>query len=42
MIGRRFEIACEKLGMNASRTILTTSHFRPLKPDSAQLSLFET
>ena len=42
MIGRRFELACEKLGMNASRTILTTSHFRPLKPDSAQLSLFET
>jgi DNA repair photolyase len=42
MIGRRFELACEKLGMNASRTILTTSHFRPRKPDSAQLSLFET
>ena len=42
MIGRRFELACEKLGMNEQRTILTTSHFRAPKPDSAQLSLFET
>jgi DNA repair photolyase len=40
MIGRRFELACEKLGMNGSRTILTTSHFRAPRPDSAQLSLF--
>jgi hypothetical protein len=40
MIGRRFEMACEKLGMNERRTILTTSHFRPPRPDSAQLSLF--
>ena len=28
MIGRRFELACEKLGLNASRTQLTTEHFR--------------
>jgi DNA repair photolyase len=40
MVGRRFEMACEKLGMNERRTILTTGHFRPPKPDSAQLSLF--
>jgi DNA repair photolyase len=40
MIGRRFEMACEKLGMNERRTILTTEHFRPPKAESAQLSLF--
>jgi DNA repair photolyase len=27
MIGRRFEMACEKLGLNVSRTQLTTEHF---------------
>ena len=40
IIGRRFELACEKLGMNVKRTSLTTEHFRKPKPDSAQLSLF--
>jgi DNA repair photolyase len=40
MIGRRFELACEKLGFNVSRTQLSTSHFRHPKPGSAQLSLF--
>ena len=40
MIGRRFELACEKLGMNVRRSSLTTEHFRKPKPDSGQLSLF--
>jgi DNA repair photolyase len=40
MIGRRFEVACEKLGLNKSRTVLTTKHFKKPTPDSAQLSLF--
>jgi hypothetical protein len=40
MIGRRFEVACEKLGLNVSRTTLTTQHFRKPKPDDAQLNLF--
>jgi len=40
LIGRRFELACEKLGFNQTRTQLTTEHFRKPKPDSAQLSLF--
>src|SRR5690348_8719037 len=40
LIGRRFELACEKLGLNASRTQLTTEHFRRPKADAAQLSLF--
>jgi DNA repair photolyase len=41
MIGRRFEMACEKLGLNEQKSKLTTEHFRHPKPDSAQLSLFE-
>ena len=32
MIGRRFEMACEKLGLNAARSSLTTEHFRKPKP----------
>ena len=40
MIGRRFELACEKLGFNEISTQLTTEHFRKPKPGSAQLSLF--
>lgn len=40
MIGRRFEIACEKLGLNAEKRALTTEHFqKPLK-GAEQLSLF--
>ena len=42
MIGRRFEVACEKLGFNQSRTQLTTRHFRKPRPTTEQLSLFET
>jgi DNA repair photolyase len=40
MIGRRFEVACEKLGMNVQRTQLTIEHFRKPKKDEAQLTLF--
>jgi len=40
MVGRRFEIACEKLGMNVARTSLTTKHFHSPKPATKQLSLF--
>src|SRR5204862_5767525 len=29
MIGRRFESACEKLGINRARSKLTTEHFSP-------------
>src|SRR4029077_18592210 len=37
MIGRRVEIACEKLGLNARETNLTTEHFRPPRPSAVQL-----
>jgi DNA repair photolyase len=40
MIGRRFEIACEKLGLNINRTELTTEHFQPPMRGAEQLSLF--
>jgi DNA repair photolyase len=40
MIGRRFEVACEKLGLNAERAKLTTEHFRPPRPGAVQLDLF--
>jgi DNA repair photolyase len=40
MIGRRFEAACEKLGLNKERTSLTTEHFSPPRQEAAQLSLF--
>ncbi|HEY4142672.1 MAG TPA: PA0069 family radical SAM protein [Pseudolabrys sp.] len=40
MLGRRFEIACEKLGLNVAKRHLTTEHFRAPKPDDAQMSLF--
>ena len=41
MIGRRFEMACEKLGLNAAKSTLSTAHFRAPKPATEQLSLFE-
>jgi DNA repair photolyase len=41
LIGRRFEVACEKLGLNATKLQLSTEHFRHPKLDSAQLSLFD-
>jgi DNA repair photolyase len=40
MIGRRFEAACEKFGLNKTRVQLTTEHFSPPRSRSAQLSLF--
>ncbi|HET9618647.1 MAG TPA: PA0069 family radical SAM protein [Pseudolabrys sp.] len=40
MLGRRFEVACERLGHNVNRTSLTTQYFRKPKPDDAQMSLF--
>ena len=40
MLGRRFEIACEKLGLNKNRTSLTTEHFDPPIKRAKQLSLF--
>ena len=40
LIGRRFELACQKLGLNAEKAPLTTSHFSPPRPASDQLSLF--
>jgi DNA repair photolyase len=40
MIGRRFQLACEKLGFNQTRTALTTQHFNPPVRACEQLSLF--
>src|SRR6476659_8267391 len=40
MIGRRFEIAFEKLGLNKRRSKLTTDHFERPKCSGQQLSLF--
>ncbi len=42
MIGRRFEMACEKLGLNAAKYSLSTSHFHAPKPGAEHLSLFES
>src|SRR5215831_163789 len=39
MIGRRFEMTCEKLGLNIARASLTTEYFRQPKPGAEQLSL---
>src|ERR1700690_2192322 len=39
MIGRRFELACERLGLNAAKVSLSTEHFRAPKPGTEQLSL---
>ncbi len=40
MIGRRFEVACEKLGFNKTRTKLSVSHFEPPERGPQQLKLF--
>ncbi|MGI8525205.1 MAG: PA0069 family radical SAM protein [Pseudolabrys sp.] len=40
LIGRRFELTCEKLGLNTERRKLDTTLFRHPQPNSAQLSLF--
>src|SRR5213083_3560308 len=39
-IGRRFEIACDRLGLNKRRSKLTTDHFARPKRSGQQLSLF--
>jgi DNA repair photolyase len=39
-IGRRFEIAARRLGLNSERRPLRTDLFRPPVPEKAQLSLF--
>ena len=40
MVGRRFELACEKRGFNKTRTRLTTDHFSPPRRAAEQLRLF--
>jgi DNA repair photolyase len=40
MIGRRFEVACERLGFNLTSVKTTTEHFKPPQPASEQLDLF--
>jgi DNA repair photolyase len=40
MIGRRFEVACDKLGFNATKVKTTIEHFRPPRPAAKQLDLF--
>jgi DNA repair photolyase len=40
MIGRRFETACEKRGLNREKVTLSTAHFAPPRPRAEQLSLF--
>jgi len=40
LIGRRFELACEKLGLNETKRQLTTEHFKHPSPATDQLSLF--
>jgi DNA repair photolyase len=39
-IGRRFELACERLGLNKRRSRLTTAHFHPPGANRRQLDLF--
>jgi hypothetical protein len=39
-IGRRFEIAARRLGLNGERRRLRTDLFVPPSPEGAQLSLF--
>ncbi len=41
MIGRRFEMACEKFGLNQRRATLSIKNFRAPKREDAQLSLFD-
>jgi DNA repair photolyase len=40
MIGRRFEVACERLGFNTLKHKITVEHFRPPRPGAKQLDLF--
>ena len=40
MIGRRFEAACERLGLNQRKVSLTAEHFQAPMKGAEQLSLF--
>jgi len=40
MIGRRFEVACDRLGFNRTSVKTTTVHFRKPRPPARQLDLF--
>ncbi len=40
MIGRRFEVACERLGFNLTSVKTTTEHFEHPRPATEQLDLF--
>ena len=40
MIGRRFEVACERLGFNLTSVKTTTAHFQPPRGSAQQLGLF--
>jgi DNA repair photolyase len=40
MIGRRFETACARLGLNVQKAELTTEHFRAPRASAEQLTLF--
>src|SRR3954470_18065780 len=40
MIGRRFEAACERLGLNRRKLKLATEHFTPTRKRPQQLALF--
>jgi DNA repair photolyase len=40
MIGRRFEVACERLGFNLTSVKTTTGHFQHPRPATQQLDLF--
>ncbi len=40
MIGRRFEVACERLGFNKTKVATTTEHFHSPRPPMRQLDLF--
>jgi hypothetical protein len=40
MIGRRFETACDRLGLNKERIALSTEHFQSPRPRAEQLRLF--
>jgi hypothetical protein len=40
LIGRRFELACEKLGLNMGKAQLSSAHFSAPKAENPQLNLF--
>jgi DNA repair photolyase len=40
LVGRRFQAACERLGLNERKASLDISRFTPPRPGSDQLQLF--